>query len=161
MVESAKVSRDVRLTAVAQVTGVVLRLVVDPHVVGDVSGRQQLPTDVTRYLLLVPDQVGAETVPRGERRRARLCKRDDVHGQRDEHRKYKVKTCEQQQTHTVRMDDDSNLQGLGSFLNHDVIYDDSSELTHMIVIIFYIVLIIQYYTHRQAVLMLCFYFIYV
>lgn len=26
------------LTAVAQVTGVVLRLVVDPHVVGDVSG---------------------------------------------------------------------------------------------------------------------------
>lgn len=50
----------------------VLRLVVDPHVVGDVSGGQQLPTDVTWYLLLVPDQVGAETVPRGKRRRARL-----------------------------------------------------------------------------------------
>lgn len=61
-----------RLTAVAQVTGVVLRLVVDPHVVSDVSGGQQLPADVTRYLLLVPDQVGSETVPRGERRRARL-----------------------------------------------------------------------------------------
>lgn len=61
-----------RLTAVAQVTGVVLRLVVDPHVVGDVSGGQQLPADVTWYLLLVPNQVGAETVPRGERRRARL-----------------------------------------------------------------------------------------
>lgn len=50
----------------------VLRLVVDPHVVGDVSGGQQLPADVTRYLLLVPDQVGAETVPCGERRCARL-----------------------------------------------------------------------------------------
>lgn len=55
------------LTAVAQVTGVVLRLVVDPHVVGDVSGRQQLSADVTWNLLLVPDQVGAEAVPRGER----------------------------------------------------------------------------------------------
>ena len=56
-----------RLTAVAEVTGVVLRLVVDPHVVGDVGGRQQLPTDVTRHLLLVTDQVRAETIPRGER----------------------------------------------------------------------------------------------
>jgi len=60
------------LTAVAEVAGVVLRLVVDPHVVGDVGGRQQLPTDVTRYLLLMADQVSAETIPRGERRRARL-----------------------------------------------------------------------------------------
>lgn len=50
----------------------VLRLVVDPHVVGDVSGRQQLPTDVTGYFFLVPDQVGAETVPCGKCRRACL-----------------------------------------------------------------------------------------
>lgn len=47
--------------------GVVLRLVVDPHVIGDVSSRQQLPTDVTRHLLLVPDEVGAETIPRRKR----------------------------------------------------------------------------------------------
>lgn len=60
------------LTAVAQVAGVVLRLVVDPHVVGDVGGRQQLPANVTGNLLLVPDQVGAQTVPRGKRRRAGL-----------------------------------------------------------------------------------------
>lgn len=64
----------VQLTAVAEVAGVVLRLVVDPHVVGDVSSRQQLPTDVTRHLLLVPDQMSAETIPRGKRRRACLCK---------------------------------------------------------------------------------------
>lgn len=49
-----------------------LRLVVHPHVVGDVSGRQQLPADVAGNLLLVSDQVGAETVPRRKRRRARL-----------------------------------------------------------------------------------------
>lgn len=49
-----------------------LRLVVNPHVVGDVSGRQQLPADVTGNLLLVPDQVRAQTVPRRKRRRARL-----------------------------------------------------------------------------------------
>ena len=61
-----------RLTAVAEVTGVMLRLVVDPHVVGDVSGRQQLPADVTRHLLLVTDQMCTEAVPRGEGRRARL-----------------------------------------------------------------------------------------
>lgn len=61
-----------RLTAVAQVAVVVLRLVVHPHVVGDVGGRQQLPTDVTRHLLLVADEVGAEAVPRGKGRRARL-----------------------------------------------------------------------------------------
>lgn len=56
-----------RLTAVAQVTGVVLRLVVHSHVVGDVRSGQQLPADVTRHLLLVTDQVGAEAVPRGKR----------------------------------------------------------------------------------------------
>lgn len=50
----------------------VLRLVVDPHVVGDVGGRQKLPADVAGNLLLVADQVGAEAVPRGERRRAGL-----------------------------------------------------------------------------------------
>lgn len=49
-----------------------LRLVVDPHVVGDVRRRQQLPTYVTRHLLLVTDQVCTEAVPRGKRRRARL-----------------------------------------------------------------------------------------
>lgn len=65
-----------RLTAVAQVTRVMLRLVVNPHVVGDVGGRQQLPADVTGNLLLVPDQVGAEPIPRGERRRAGLQRGD-------------------------------------------------------------------------------------
>lgn len=40
--------------------------------VGDVGGRQQLPADVTRHLLLVADEVGAEAVPRGKGRRARL-----------------------------------------------------------------------------------------
>lgn len=55
------------LTAVAEVAGVVLRLVVDPHVVGDVSSRQQLPADVTRHLLLMTDQMCAETIPCGER----------------------------------------------------------------------------------------------
>ena len=60
------------LTAVAEVAGVVLRLVVDPHVVRDVGRRQQLPADVARHLLLVTHQVSSETIPRGERRRARL-----------------------------------------------------------------------------------------
>lgn len=55
------------LTAVAEVAGVVLRLVVDPHVVSDVRRRQQLPADVARHLLLVADQVRTEAVPRGER----------------------------------------------------------------------------------------------
>lgn len=55
------------LTAVAEVAGVVLRLVVDPHVVGDVSGRQQLPADVTRHLLLVANQVSTEAIPCGKR----------------------------------------------------------------------------------------------
>lgn len=62
----------------------------------------------------------------------------------------------------IRMDDDSSLQGLGSFLNHDVIYDDGSGLIHMIFIIVYLLcLLYNTITHRQAVLMLCFYFIYV
>lgn len=71
------------LTAVAEVAGVVLRLVVDPHVVGDVRRRQQLPTDVTRHLLLVTDQVRTEAVPRGECRRARL-KHEETRLQRSE-----------------------------------------------------------------------------
>lgn len=61
-----------RLTAIAQVAVVVLRLVVHPHMVSDVRGRQQLPADVTWHLLLVADEVCAEAVPRGEGRRARL-----------------------------------------------------------------------------------------
>ena len=59
-------------TAVAEVAGVVLRLVVDPHVVGDVGGGQQLPTDVAGDLLLVADQVSAQPVAGRERRGARL-----------------------------------------------------------------------------------------
>ncbi len=62
------------LTAVTQMAGVVLRLVVHPHVIGDVSGGQQLPTDVTWHLLLMTDEVGTETIPRGECRRACLWK---------------------------------------------------------------------------------------
>lgn len=50
----------------------------NPHVIGDVSGGQQLPTDVTGNLLLVADQVGAEAVPRGERRRAGLREENRV-----------------------------------------------------------------------------------
>lgn len=60
------------LTAVAEVAGVVLRLVVDSHVVSDVGGRQQLPTDVTGHLLLMTDQVSAQPVPGGEGRGAGL-----------------------------------------------------------------------------------------
>lgn len=63
----------------------VLRLVVNPHVVGDVGGGQQLPADVTGNLLLVPDQVGAEAVPRGEGRRAGLREENSA-SQRDQPR---------------------------------------------------------------------------
>lgn len=46
-----------RLTAVTEMAGVVLRLVVHPHMICDVSSRQQLPTDVAGDLLLVADHV--------------------------------------------------------------------------------------------------------
>lgn len=62
--------RQRREAAVAEVAGVVLRLVVDSHVVSDVGGRQQLPTDVTGHLLLMTDQVSAQPVPGGEGRGA-------------------------------------------------------------------------------------------
>lgn len=42
--------------------GVVLGLVVHPHVVGDVGGRQQLPTDVAGHLLLVANHVRTQAV---------------------------------------------------------------------------------------------------
>lgn len=61
-----------KLTAVTEVAGVVLRLVVHSHVIRDVGSGQQLPTDVTRHLLLVPDHVSAQAVPCGEGRFARL-----------------------------------------------------------------------------------------
>ena len=41
--------------------------------ISDVGGREELATDVARHLLLVANQVGTETVPRGEGRRAGLC----------------------------------------------------------------------------------------
>ena len=65
-------SRAALLTAVAKVAGVVLRLVVHPHVIGDVSGREQLAADVARDLLLVTDHVSAQTVLGGETRLTRL-----------------------------------------------------------------------------------------
>lgn len=64
-----------RLTAVAEVTGVVLGLVVDPHVISDVGSREQLPTDVTRNLFLMADQMSTQAIPRGKRWRARLQER--------------------------------------------------------------------------------------
>lgn len=44
----------------------VLRLVVHPHVVCDVSGGQELPTDVTGHLLLVANHVRTQPILRGK-----------------------------------------------------------------------------------------------
>lgn len=46
--------------------GVVLGLVVHPHVIRDVSGGQKLATDVAGDLLLVTDHVRTQTILRGE-----------------------------------------------------------------------------------------------
>lgn len=43
--------------AVTDMAGMVLRLVVHPHVIGDVGSRQELAADVARYLLLVADHM--------------------------------------------------------------------------------------------------------
>ena len=50
------------LTAVTEMAGVVLRLVVDPHVICDVGRRQELPTDVAGNLLLVTNHVRTQAV---------------------------------------------------------------------------------------------------
>lgn len=52
--------------------GVVLRLVVHPHMICDVSSRQQLPTDVAGDLLLVADHVRTQAVLGGKARLAGL-----------------------------------------------------------------------------------------
>lgn len=54
------------LTAVAEVADVVLRLVVHPHVIGDVCGRQQFAADVARHLLLVTDHVCTQAILGGK-----------------------------------------------------------------------------------------------
>lgn len=64
-----------KLTAVAEMAGMVLRLVVHPHVIRDVSSGQELATDVARDLLLVANHVRAQTVLRGEAGLACLKKR--------------------------------------------------------------------------------------
>lgn len=43
-------------------TSVMLRLVVHPHVIGDVRSRQKLPTDVAGDLLLVANHMRTQTV---------------------------------------------------------------------------------------------------
>ena len=47
-------------------TGMVLGLVVYPHMICDVSSREELATDVTGDLLLVANHVSAQTILRGK-----------------------------------------------------------------------------------------------
>lgn len=54
------------LTAVAEMAGVVLRLVVHPHVICDVGRRQELPADVAGDLLLVANHVCTQAVLGGK-----------------------------------------------------------------------------------------------
>ena len=49
-----------------QVADVVLRLVVHPHVICDVSSRQELPTDVAGDLLLVANHMRTQSILRGK-----------------------------------------------------------------------------------------------
>lgn len=50
------------LTAVTEMAWVVLRLVVYPHVICDVSSWQELSTDVAGHLLFVANHVGTQTI---------------------------------------------------------------------------------------------------
>lgn len=52
--------------AVTEMAGVVLRLVVHPHVICDVSSRQELPTDVAGHLLLVANHMRTQTILGGK-----------------------------------------------------------------------------------------------
>lgn len=52
--------------AVTEVAGVMLRLVVHPHVICDVSSRQELPTDVTGNLLFVANHVSTQAILRSK-----------------------------------------------------------------------------------------------
>lgn len=44
----------------------VLRLVVHPHMIGDVGSRQELPADVAGHLLLVANHVSSQAILGGE-----------------------------------------------------------------------------------------------
>lgn len=46
--------------------GMMLRLVVHPHVIGDVRSRQKLPTDVAGDLLLMANHMRTQTVLGGK-----------------------------------------------------------------------------------------------
>lgn len=54
------------LTAVTEMAGVVLWLVVHPHMICDVSSRQELATDVAGDLLLMANHVRTQTILRGK-----------------------------------------------------------------------------------------------
>lgn len=58
--------------------GVVLWLVVHPHMIGDVSGRQELATDVTWDLLLVANHMRTQTILCGEAGLTGLEKKGDI-----------------------------------------------------------------------------------
>lgn len=64
----------IKLTAVAQVAHVMLGLVVDPHVIRDVSRREQFAANMAGNFVLVSDHMSTQPVLCSKRRLACLQK---------------------------------------------------------------------------------------
>lgn len=69
-----KTSTRQKLTAVAQVAHMMLGLVVDPHMIRDISRREQFATNMAGNFVLMSDHMSTQPVLCGKRRLARLQK---------------------------------------------------------------------------------------